>query len=111
MRRSAGLLILLKATTRRRASTTCRSTGFSLSRRNSFCSGGSQSSLLTRQLQERERDMTREEELRELASNLQAAIAKARQLDLPTSVYILSMALVEVSQRIEAELRGQADPE
>jgi len=52
--------------------------------------------------------MTREEELKELASSLQAAIARARQLDLPTSAYILSMALVEVSQAIEAELRGQA---
>jgi hypothetical protein len=55
--------------------------------------------------------MTREEELKELASSLQAAIARARQLDLPTSAYILSMALVEVSQAIEAELRGQADPD
>ncbi|CAL77146.1 hypothetical protein BRADO3355 [Bradyrhizobium sp. ORS 278] len=55
--------------------------------------------------------MTREDELKELASSLQAAIAKARQLDLPTSAYILSLALVEVSQTIEAELRGQADSE
>ncbi|MGY3452983.1 hypothetical protein [Bradyrhizobium sp. USDA 4353] len=55
--------------------------------------------------------MTREEELKELASSLQAAIARARQLNLPTSAYILSLALVEVSQTIEAELRGQADSE
>ncbi|MGJ4900478.1 hypothetical protein ACQR10_06725 [Bradyrhizobium sp. HKCCYLRH2060] len=55
--------------------------------------------------------MTREEELKELASSLRAAIAKARQLNLPTSVYILSMALVEVSQTIEAELRGQTSAE
>ncbi|MGJ5179051.1 hypothetical protein ACQR16_12825 [Bradyrhizobium oligotrophicum] len=55
--------------------------------------------------------MTREEELKELASSLRAAIAKARQLDLPTSAYILSMALVEVSQTIEAELRGRAGSE
>ncbi|CCD98561.1 hypothetical protein [Bradyrhizobium sp. STM 3809] len=55
--------------------------------------------------------MTREEQLKQLASSLQAAIAKARQLDLPTSAYILSLALVEVSQTIEAELRGQADSE
>ncbi|WP_315739433.1 MULTISPECIES: hypothetical protein [unclassified Bradyrhizobium] len=55
--------------------------------------------------------MTREEELKELASSLQAAIAKARQLNLPTSAYILSMALVEVSQTIEAELRGQTSAE
>ncbi|NPU14827.1 MULTISPECIES: hypothetical protein [Bradyrhizobium] len=53
--------------------------------------------------------MTREEELKELASSLQAAIAKARQLDLPTSAYILSLALVEVSQTIAAELRGPSD--
>ena len=45
---------------------------------------------------------TREDELRELASTLQSAIAKARQLNLPTSAYILSMALVEVSQALEA---------
>ncbi|GLH81535.1 hypothetical protein SSBR45G_64440 [Bradyrhizobium sp. SSBR45G] len=55
--------------------------------------------------------MTREEELKELASSLQVAIAKARQLNLPTSVYILSLALVEVSQTIEAELRGRPGPE
>ncbi|CCD88116.1 hypothetical protein [Bradyrhizobium sp. ORS 285] len=55
--------------------------------------------------------MTREEELKELASSLQAAIARARQLNLPTSAYILSLALVEVSQTIEAELRGSADSE
>jgi len=44
----------------------------------------------------------REDELKELASSLQSAIAKARQLNLPTSAYILSMALVEVSQALEA---------
>jgi hypothetical protein len=44
---------------------------------------------------------TREEELKELANSLEAAIAKARQLNLPTSAYILSMALVEVSQVLE----------
>ena len=46
--------------------------------------------------------MTREDDLNELAADLQAAIAKARALNLPTSAYILSMALVEVSQAIEA---------
>jgi hypothetical protein len=46
--------------------------------------------------------MTREDDLNELATNLQAAIAKARALNLPTSAYILSMALVEVSQALEA---------
>ncbi|HTO65807.1 MAG TPA: hypothetical protein VMM15_31660 [Bradyrhizobium sp.] len=46
--------------------------------------------------------MTREDDLNELAADLQAAIAKARALNLPTSAYILSMALVEVSQVLEA---------
>ena len=46
--------------------------------------------------------MTREDDLNELATDLQAAIAKARALNLPTSAYILSMALVEVSQALEA---------
>ena len=46
--------------------------------------------------------MTREDDLNKLAADLQAAIAKARALNLPTSAYILSMALVEVSQALEA---------
>ena len=46
--------------------------------------------------------MTREDDLNELAADLQVAIAKARALNLPTSAYILSMALVEVSQALEA---------
>ena len=46
--------------------------------------------------------MTREDDLYELAADLQVAIAKARALNLPTSAYILSMALVEVSQALEA---------
>ncbi len=41
---------------------------------------------------------TREDDLNELAINILAAISKARQLNLPISAYILSMALVEVSQ-------------
>ncbi len=45
--------------------------------------------------------MTREDDLCELAADLQAAIAKARALNLPTSAYILSMALFEVSQALE----------
>jgi hypothetical protein len=45
--------------------------------------------------------MTREDDLIELAADLQMAIAKARALKLPTSAYILSMALVEVSQALE----------
>jgi hypothetical protein len=43
---------------------------------------------------------TREDELKELSSSLSTAIVKARQLNLPTSAYILSMALVEVSRAL-----------
>jgi hypothetical protein len=53
---------------------------------------------------------TREDELKELASNLHSAIAKARRLNLPTSVYILSMALAEVSQVLRAESDDQNAP-
>jgi hypothetical protein len=42
--------------------------------------------------------VTRENDLNELAALLSTAIAKARRLGLPTSAYILSMALLEVSQ-------------
>jgi hypothetical protein len=42
--------------------------------------------------------VTREDDLNELATLLSTAIAKARRLGLPTSAYILSMALLEVSQ-------------
>jgi hypothetical protein len=45
---------------------------------------------------------SREDDLKELTISLSAAIAKARQLHLPTSAYILSMALVEVSQALQA---------
>ena len=46
---------------------------------------------------------TREDELKELACLLKSAIAKSRQLNLPTSAYILSMALVGVSQVLADE--------
>ena len=46
--------------------------------------------------------VTREDGLKELSISLSAAIAKARQLNLPTSAYILSMALVEVSRALKA---------
>jgi hypothetical protein len=46
--------------------------------------------------------MTREDDLNELAVTLSAAIEKARQLKLPTSAYILSMALVEVTEAAKA---------
>jgi hypothetical protein len=50
----------------------------------------------------------REDDLKELAISLSAAIVKARQLSLPTSAYILSMALLEVSQALKA---AQGDKE
>jgi hypothetical protein len=49
--------------------------------------------------------VTRDDELDELALDIETAIAKARQLNLPTSAYILSMVLVEVSEA----MNGAAD--
>jgi hypothetical protein len=46
--------------------------------------------------------VTREHELEELALDIKTAIAKARQLNLPTSAYILSMVLMEVSEAVNA---------
>ena len=46
--------------------------------------------------------VNREDDLNELAINVTSAIAKARQLNLPTSAYILSMVLEEVSQAMKA---------
>ena len=54
---------------------------------------------------------TREDDLEELAISLSAAIAKARQLSLPTSAYILSMALVEVSEALKAAKGDKAGNE
>jgi hypothetical protein len=51
--------------------------------------------------------VTREDDLKELTISLSAAIAKARRLNLPTSAYILSMALVEVSQALKAAERDK----
>jgi hypothetical protein len=45
---------------------------------------------------------TREEDLDELALDISTAIEKARRLNLPTSAYILSMVLVEVSEALKA---------
>jgi hypothetical protein len=45
---------------------------------------------------------TRVDDLRELATSLSAVIEKARRLNLPTSANILSMALLEVSQAMQA---------
>jgi len=53
--------------------------------------------------------VTREDDLNELATNLSTAIAKARQLKLPTSAYILSMALVEVLQATKAVSKSRKD--
>ena len=53
---------------------------------------------------------TREDELKELAGLLKSAIAKSRQLNLPTSAYILSMALVEVSQVLEGKSDDAKNP-
>jgi hypothetical protein len=43
-----------------------------------------------------------ENDLNELAIMISTAIEKARQLKLPTSAYILSMVLVEVSEATQA---------
>jgi hypothetical protein len=45
---------------------------------------------------------TRVDDLRELATSLSAVIDNARRMNLPTSAYILSMALLEVSQAMQA---------
>jgi hypothetical protein len=52
---------------------------------------------------------TRENELDELALDIKSAIAKARQLNLPTSAYILSMVLVEVSEAMKAAAHDRKD--
>jgi hypothetical protein len=53
--------------------------------------------------------MTREDDLNELAVTLAAAIEKTRQLKLPTSTYILSMALVEVTEAAKATADNPGD--
>ncbi|ULK97590.1 hypothetical protein [Bradyrhizobium sp. I71] len=42
--------------------------------------------------------MSRGKELKELASDLSRAAERARRLGLPTTLYLLSMALVEVRE-------------
>lgn len=42
--------------------------------------------------------LSREDELKELASDLSRAVEAARRVGLPTTVYLLSMALVEVRE-------------
>ena len=51
-----------------------------------------------------------EDELRELAGDFATAIAKARTLNLPTSTYLLRMALAEVSQTLNAGADEHGDP-
>lgn len=50
--------------------------------------------------------MTRKDDLSEMAAAILSAIEKARHLKLPTSTYILSMALTEVLQEKQALERG-----
>jgi hypothetical protein len=52
---------------------------------------------------------TREDDLSELETNVRTAIAKAQQLNLPTSAYILSMVLVEVSEALKAAADNRQD--
>jgi len=52
---------------------------------------------------------TREDELNELALTVSTAIERARQLELPTSAYILSMVLLEVSQATKAAARDNTE--
>jgi len=42
--------------------------------------------------------LSRESELKELANDLSRAVEAARRIGLPTTVYLLSMALVEVRE-------------
>jgi hypothetical protein len=46
---------------------------------------------------------TREDGLKELVEELSAAISKARQLSLSTCAYILSMALLEITEVLKQE--------
>jgi len=50
--------------------------------------------------------LSREDELKELARDLSLAVETARRVGLPTTVYLLSMALVEVR---EAADKGEDD--
>ncbi|WFU69015.1 MULTISPECIES: hypothetical protein [unclassified Bradyrhizobium] len=47
--------------------------------------------------------MSRGDELKELASDLSRAAERARRLGLPTTVYLLSMAVVEVREAAVAD--------
>ena len=53
--------------------------------------------------------MSRGDELKELASDLSRAAETARRVGLPTTVYLLSMALVEVREAVRAADDGDDD--
>ena len=52
--------------------------------------------------------LSQKDELKELASDLSRAVERARRVGLPTTVYLLSMALVEVREAA-AEADGNSD--
>ena len=54
---------------------------------------------------------TRGDDLSELAQDISMAITKARRLNLPTSAYILSMVLVEVSEALKAAAEEEEQEE
>ncbi|MBB4368012.1 hypothetical protein GGD63_000781 [Bradyrhizobium sp. cir1] len=53
--------------------------------------------------------MSRGEELKELVGELSRAAERARRIGLPTTVYLLSMALVEVREAAAAADDGDDD--
>jgi hypothetical protein len=53
--------------------------------------------------------LSRGQELEELARDLSLAIERARRLGLATTVYLLSMALVEAREAAEAVRDGDDD--
>ena len=52
---------------------------------------------------------TRIDDLKDLAINIKTAIEQARRLNLPTSVYILSMVQLEVSQALQLTKNPEED--
>jgi hypothetical protein len=55
------------------------------------------------------RILFRAQELEELADDLSRALEMARRLGLPTTLYLLAMALVEVREAVEAASDGDDD--
>jgi hypothetical protein len=64
---------------------------------------------VTAEISNEQNIVTRENDLNALATLLSTAIAQARRLELPTSAYILSMALLEVSQALELAADDEQD--